>query len=72
MYKEQLTVGLERVFEIGPYFRAEKSHTVRHLAEFTSVDVEAAFLDYTDVMSIVADLVKKVIFDLSGSNAPLI
>lgn len=64
LYKEQLTVGLERVFEIGPYFRAEKSHTVRHLAEFTSVDVEAAFLDYTDVMEIVADLVKKVIHDL--------
>ena len=64
LYKEQLTVGLERVFEIGPYFRAEKSHTVRHLAEFTSVDVEAAFLDYTDVMAIVADLVKRVIHDL--------
>jgi nondiscriminating aspartyl-tRNA synthetase len=64
LYKEQLTVGLERVFEIGPYFRAEKSHTVRHLAEFTSVDVEAAFLDYTDVMEIVADLVKRVIKDL--------
>ncbi len=64
LYKEQLTVGLERVFEIGPYFRAEKSHTVRHLAEFTSVDVEAAFLDYTDVMAIVADLIKRVIHDL--------
>jgi nondiscriminating aspartyl-tRNA synthetase len=66
LYKEQLTVGLERVFEIGPYFRAEKSHTVRHLAEFTSVDIEAAFLDYTDVMVIVADLVRKVIHDLIG------
>jgi aspartyl-tRNA synthetase len=66
LYKEQLTVGLERVFEIGPYFRAEKSHTVRHLAEFTSVDIEAAFLDYTDVMAIVADLVRKVIYDLVG------
>jgi aspartyl-tRNA synthetase len=64
LYKEQLTVGLERVFEIGPYFRAEKSHTVRHLAEFTSVDVEAAFLDYTDVMGIVADLMRRVISDL--------
>jgi nondiscriminating aspartyl-tRNA synthetase len=64
LYKEQLTVGLERVFEIGPYFRAEKSHTVRHLAEFTSVDVEAAFLDYTDVMGIVADLVRRVLSDL--------
>lgn len=68
LYKEQLTVGLERVFEIGPYFRAEKSHTVRHLAEFTSVDVEAAFLDYTDVMKIVADLVRKVIYDLSQQS----
>lgn len=31
LYKEQLTLGLDRVFEIGPYFRAENSHTVRHL-----------------------------------------
>lgn len=72
LYKEQLTVGLERVFEIGPYFRAEKSHTVRHLAEFTSVDVEAAFLDYTDVMEIVADLVRRVIhYLLEQCNADL-
>jgi nondiscriminating aspartyl-tRNA synthetase len=65
LYKEQLTVGLERVFEIGPYFRAEKSHTVRHLAEFTSVDIEAAFLDYSDVMTIVEDLIQRVIYGLS-------
>jgi nondiscriminating aspartyl-tRNA synthetase len=65
LYKEQLTVGLERVFEIGPYFRAEKSHTVRHLAEFTSVDIEAAFLDYSDVMEIVEDLIRRVIYGLS-------
>lgn len=57
LYKEQLTLALDRVFEIGPYFRAENSHTVRHLSEFTSVDIEAAFLDYEDVM----DLVEKVI-----------
>ncbi|MEP0824299.1 MAG: aspartate--tRNA(Asn) ligase, partial [Nitrososphaera sp.] len=42
LYKEQLTIGLDRIFEIGPYFRAENSHTVRHLSEFTSVDIEAA------------------------------
>ena len=65
LYKEQLTVGLERVFEIGPYFRAEKSHTVRHLTEFTSIDIEAAFLDYGDVMGIVEDLIQKVIHGLS-------
>ncbi|HEX9320152.1 MAG TPA: aspartate--tRNA(Asn) ligase [Nitrososphaeraceae archaeon] len=57
LYKEQLTIGLERVFEIGPYFRAEPSHTVRHLSEFTSIDLEAAFLDYNDVMDIVEELI---------------
>ena len=60
LYKEQLTLGLDRVFEIGPYFRAENSHTVRHLTEFTSVDIEAAFLDYEDVMDIVERVVKNV------------
>ncbi|MGH9954824.1 MAG: amino acid--tRNA ligase-related protein, partial [Nitrososphaeraceae archaeon] len=50
LYKEQLMVGLDKVFEIGPYFRAENSHTVRHLSEFTSVDIEAAFLDYEEIM----------------------
>ena len=42
LYKEQLILALDRVFEIGPYFRAEKSHTSRHLCEFLSVDVEAS------------------------------
>src|SRR5581483_2331904 len=60
LYKEQLTIGLDRVFEIGPYFRAENSHTVRHLTEFTSVDIEAAFLDYEDVMAIVERVVRNV------------
>jgi len=60
LYKEQLTLGLDRVFEIGPYFRAENSHTVRHLTEFTSVDIEAAFLDYEDVMDVVEKVVKNV------------
>jgi aspartyl-tRNA synthetase len=53
-------VGLDKVFEIGPYFRAENSHTVRHLSEFTSVDIEAAFLDYEDVMDILEEVVRKV------------
>ena len=60
LYKEQLMVGLDKVFEIGPYFRAENSHTVRHLSEFISVDIEAAFLDYEDVMDILEKVVRKV------------
>ena len=57
LYKEQMTIGLERVFEIASFYRAEKSHTGRHLSEFTSVDIEAAFMDYTDVMDVLEDLV---------------
>jgi nondiscriminating aspartyl-tRNA synthetase len=64
LYKEQLTLGLERVFEISSYFRAEPSHTVRHLSEFVSVDLEAAFLEYSDVMDIIEDLVISTIKDL--------
>ena len=60
LYKEQLTLGLERVFEISSFYRAEKSHTVRHLTEFTSVDIESAFMDYTDVMEILEKLVVSV------------
>jgi nondiscriminating aspartyl-tRNA synthetase len=64
LYKEQLMVGLDRVYEIGPYFRAENSHTVRHLSEFTSIDIEAAFLDYEDVMDIIEKLVISVTTEL--------
>ena len=60
LYKEQMTIGLERVFEIASFYRAEKSHTGRHLAEFTSVDIEAAFMDYTDVMDILESLILDV------------
>jgi aspartyl-tRNA synthetase len=64
LYKEQLTVGLERVFEIASFYRAEKSHTGRHLSEFTSVDIEAAFMDYTDVMDVLEELVVSVFKDV--------
>jgi aspartyl-tRNA synthetase len=60
LYKEQLTLGLEKIFEIASFYRAEKSHTVRHLTEFTSVDIEAAFLDYADVMEILEKLISSV------------
>jgi nondiscriminating aspartyl-tRNA synthetase len=70
LYKEQLMIGLDKVFEIGPYFRAENSHTVRHLSEFTSVDIEAAFLDYEDVMDILEKVVRKVAIEFSEKYRP--
>ena len=49
---KQLMVGsgLERVFEIGPIFRAEEHNTPRHLNEATSIDFESAFFDESDAM----------------------
>jgi len=67
LYKEQMTIGLERVFEISTFYRAEKSHTVRHLSEFTSVDIEAAFMDYTDVMDVLESLIVNVYNDVSAN-----
>lgn len=61
LYKEQLTLALDRVFEIAHYYRAEKSHTTRHLNEFVSVDIEAAYMDAEDVMGIAEDLIVNVI-----------
>jgi aspartyl-tRNA synthetase len=51
-YKQMaMAAGFERVFEIGPVFRAEPSLTPRHAAEFTSVDVELSWIDsHDDVM----------------------
>ena len=67
LYKEQLTIGLERVFEIASYYRAEKSHTVRHLTEFTSVDIEAAFMDCSDVMDILETVIANI-FEYTAQN----
>ena len=65
LYKEQMTIGLERVFEISSFYRAEKSHTGRHLSEFTSVDIEAAMMDYTDVMDVLESIVVDVFKNIS-------
>lgn len=64
LYKEQLTMALDRVFEIAPYYRAEKSHTVRHLNEFISIDIEGAFMDAEDVMQIAEQMVRNVLADV--------
>ena len=53
LYKQLAVLGgLERVFEIGPAFRAEKHDTYRHLNEFVSFDIEGAWMDDEDVMGV--------------------
>jgi nondiscriminating aspartyl-tRNA synthetase len=58
LYKEQLVMSLEKVFEIGPFFRAEESHTRRHLSEFVSIDIEQAFASAEDVMQLLEQLMQ--------------
>ncbi len=57
---KQLTMsgGFDRVFEIGPIFRAEEHDTRKHLNEATSIDIEASFLDNEDVMAILEKLIQ--------------
>ena len=62
LYKEQLTMSFEKVFEIAPIFRAEPSRTNRHLSEAISIDFEEAYVDYNDVMKRIEEIVKQSIF----------
>jgi aspartyl-tRNA synthetase len=57
---KQLMVGsgLERVFEIGPIFRAEEHNTPRHLNEATSIDFESAFIDQEEAMDVCEHVVR--------------
>ncbi|MFN3803709.1 MAG: aspartate--tRNA(Asn) ligase [Pyrobaculum sp.] len=71
LYKEQLTASLERVFEIGPAYRAERHNTDFHLNEFISVDAEAAFFDYFDVINLLEKIVAHVTSATSEDAARL-
>ena len=57
LYKEQLVMSLEKVFEVGPFFRAEVSNTRRHLSEFVSVDIEKAFANAEEVMALLEQVI---------------
>lgn len=53
LYKQILVGVFERVFEVGPVFRAEPHDTVRHLAEYVSLDAELGFIkDHRDVLDV--------------------
>jgi nondiscriminating aspartyl-tRNA synthetase len=57
-YKQTMVGVFERVYEVGPVFRAEPHETGRHLAEYVSLDAELGFVrDHFDVMAVVRDAV---------------
>jgi aspartyl-tRNA synthetase len=58
LYKQMMmAAGFEKVFEIGPIFRAEEHNTTKHLNEATSIDIEVSFADHHEVMRILEDLI---------------
>ena len=67
LYKEELVLPFEKVYEIGPAFRAEESRTQKHLSEITSIDIEEAFVDYTDVMDTLEGLIKRAAAEVAAS-----
>ncbi len=66
LYKQVLmAAGFERVFEIGPIFRAEEHNTTRHLNEATSIDIEMSFTDHEGVMRVLEELIIRAYEDVS-------
>ncbi len=50
-YKQMMVGVFDKVFTIGPVYRAEKSHTTRHITEFQGIDFEMGYIDsFQDVM----------------------
>lgn len=79
LYKQIMVGVFERVFEIGPAFRAELSATTRHVSEVTMLDIEMGFVEnHEDVLNTVQDLTYEVLTkiykdfaaELKSLNAP--
>jgi nondiscriminating aspartyl-tRNA synthetase len=65
-YKQAMVGVFERVYEVGPVFRAEPSDTARHLAQYTSLDAELGFItDHHDVMAVCRDAVAGMVASVS-------
>ncbi|KAI0700183.1 hypothetical protein BC835DRAFT_1404934 [Cytidiella melzeri] len=65
-----IAADMEKVYEIGPVFRAENSNTHRHLTEFTGMDLEMAFEeDYHEVLHVIDDVLKAIFKGLQTDYA---
>ena len=61
-YKQMMVGVYERVYEVGPVFRAEPHDTARHLNEYVSLDAEMGFIaDHHDVMAVLRDVIASMV-----------
>lgn len=71
-FYKQIMVGVfERVYEVGPVFRAEPHDTVRHLAQYLSLDAEVGFIrDHHDVMKVLRDVLAAMLESIADQGQP--
>ena len=70
-YKQAMVGVFERVYEIGPVFRAEPHDTRRHLNQYTSLDVELGFIrNHFDVMSLLTEVLRAILGQLGEQSGP--
>ncbi len=73
LYKQVLVGVFERVFEVGPVFRAEPHDTVRHIAEYVSLDAELGFIrDHRDVLAVLRTALAGVVEAVREQAAPAV
>jgi nondiscriminating aspartyl-tRNA synthetase len=69
-YKQMMVGVFERVYEVGPVFRAEPHDTTRHLNEYVSLDAEMGFIrDHFDVMALQREVMAGILATLSENYA---
>jgi len=69
-YKQMMVGVFERVYEVGPVFRAEPHDTARHLAQYTSLDAELGFIDdHRDVMAVLRDAVAGMVSSVAARSS---
>jgi len=68
LYAEAGVFALERIYNMGPTFRAEKSKTSRHLSEFWMAEMEAAWMDLSDVTMLAKEEVKYIVSQVLEKN----
>ena len=68
LYAEAAIFSLEKIYNMGPTFRAERSKTSRHLSEFWMAEMEAAWMDLHDVVQVAKDEVKFILKEVLKNN----
>jgi asparaginyl-tRNA synthetase len=68
LYAEAAIFSLERIYDVSPTFRAEKSKTSRHLSEFWMAEMEAAWMGYREVIAVAQDEVRYIVRKVLEQN----